>query len=364
VISQALLDVVRCPDCRGAMRAESDELVCAVCGRRTRVTGREYLDLRPVETFVQSTKYLDDEMHADGRHAHVTPPLLTAAIRNDMLRSFLRIAAGDRVIDLGCGSGRVLVWNLAPDVHLVGVDVSPHFAEEALDRCDLLVGDLRQLPLEDGAFTRAYSLDVLEHLSREDLLRMLGEASRILSPGGTFFVYSHVRKNSRIAIGLRAINLLARGLERIGLLDLSHERLRKSDHRNALADIDDLHTVAGQAGFRVARIRYYTPLVGGFAENILKKMAEHLMERRAARRRGNSGEPSAESPGAVGARRTARTDAQRLIGNRGAVYTGLVALTWLMKLDLLLFGRIKSGPFFALLERLPTPAVGSTTTPH
>jgi SAM-dependent methyltransferase len=218
------------------------------------------------------------------------------------------------------------------------------------------------LPLEDGAFTKAYSLDVLEHLSREDLLRMLGEASRILSPGGAFFVYSHVRKNSRIAIGLRAINFLARCLERIGLLDLSYERFRKSDHRNELADIDDLHRVAGQSGFRVARIRYYTPLVGGFAENILKKMAERLMERRAARRRGNSGEPSAASQGAVAARRSARVDAQRLIGNRGAVYAGLVALTWLMKLDLLLFGRIKSGPFFALLERMPVEGVDAAAT--
>ena len=143
------------------------------------------------------------------------------------------------------------------------------------------MGDRRQLPLEDGTFTKAYSLDVLEHLSREDLLQMFGEASRILAPGGTFFVYSHVRKNSRIAIGLRAINLLARVLERFGLVDLSHERLRKSDHRNPLLDIEDLHRVAGQAGFRITRIRYYTPLVGGFAENILKRMPEHLMERRA-----------------------------------------------------------------------------------
>ena len=324
--------------------------------------------VRPVENistsvrskrFAESTKYLDDDMHADGRYTHVPTPLLTAAIRNNMLRSFLGITAGDRVVDLGCGSGRVLVWNRAPDVHLVGVDVSPHLAEEARQRFDLLVGDLRQLPLADGAFTKAYSLDVLEHLSRGDLLQMLGEVSRILSPGGTFFVYSHVRKNSPIAVGLAAINLLARGLERIGLMDLSHERLRKSDHRNPIVDIEDLHQVAGLAGFRITRIRYYTPLVGGFAENILKKMAEHLLERRAARRREDVGTAAATLAPGARARRLARADAQRLIEGRGAVYAGLRALTWLMKLDLLLFGRIKSGPFFALLERLPDPATGS-----
>ena len=359
MISDKLLAIVRCPDCRGRMGVGLERLSCATCGRRAETAGREYLDLRPAEPFADSTKYLDDELHADGRYDRVAPPLLTAAIRNDMLRSFLMIGAGDRVADLGCGSGRVLVWNRAPKAHLVGVDVSPHFAEEARQGFDLLVGDLRQLPIDDGVFTKAYSLDVLEHLSREDLVRMLGEASRILSPGGTFFVYSHVRKNSSIALGLRAINALARGLERVGLMDKSHDRLRKSDHRNPLADIDDLHRVTSQAGFRITRIRYYTPLVGGFAENILKRLAEHLMECRAMRRGAGAATPA--SPDA-GARRSARADAQRLLARRGIVYRGLCALTWLMKLDVVLFGRIKGGSFFALLERVPAQGADSAAT--
>jgi hypothetical protein len=37
------------------------------------------------------------------------------------------------------------------------------------------------------------------------------------------------------------------------------------------------------------------------------------------------------------------------------IYHSLRLVTWLMKLDLLLFGRIKSGPFFALIERMPDP---------
>ena len=356
MISEQLLALIRCPDCQGPFGTAAGRVTCAACGRCAETNGREYLDLRPAQAFAESTKYLDDDMHADGRYETVAPPLLTAAIRNDMLRSFLKISSGDRVVDLRCGSGRVLVWNRAPGAHLVGIDVSPHFAEEARRALDLLLGDLRQLPIDDGVFTKAFSFDVLEHLSRADLERMLGEVNRILSPGGTFFVYSHVRKNSRIALGLRAINILAHGLERIGLMDLSHERLRKSDHRNPLADINDLHCVARQAGFRIVRIRYYTPLVGGFVENILKRLAEHLMERRAVRRRDRSGVPSTVSASGTDARRVARADAKRLLARRGAAYAGLRVLTWLMKLDLLLFGRVKSGPFFALLERAPDPA--------
>ena len=71
---------------------------------------------------------------------------------------------------------------------------------------DLLLGDLRKLPFADGTFTKAFSLDVLEHLSPEALRGMLAEASRVLAPGGALFVYTHVRKNAPIAAGLRWIN--------------------------------------------------------------------------------------------------------------------------------------------------------------
>ena len=354
MISNALLALVRCPDCGRPLDDVAGELTCPGCGRQYEKSGRDYLDLRPTATFEETTRYLDELMHADGRYRTVSPPLLMAGIRNDMLRLFLPIGPGDRVIDLGCGSGRMLVWNHGPTFHLVGVDVSPYFAAETRERIDLIVGDLRRLPLEDGAFTKAYSLDMWEHLSRGDLERMLCEANRVLAPGGSFFVYSHVRKNSKLALGLRAINALARGLERVGVMDLSHDRLRKSDHRNPLVDIDDLHRVAATAGFQISRIRYYTPLVGGFVENILIKIVEHFMARRTMRRSTADGDSSGRPSSGPDARRTVRADAKRWIADGGVVYAGLRGLTWLMKLDIALFGRIKSGPFFALLVKQST----------
>ena len=106
----------------------------------------------------------------------------------------------------------------------------------------------------------------------------------MLAPGGALFVYTHVRKNAPIAAGLRWINALARQLERVGLIDMRQERLRKSDHLNPLRDIPELEQVAHDAGFRIGRIRYYTPIVGGFVENILMRMAERAMARRASGR--------------------------------------------------------------------------------
>ena len=40
-----------------------------------------------------------------------------------------------------------------------------------------------------------------------------------------------------------------------------------------------------------------------------------------------------------------------IVGASLAAFGVLLALTWLAKLDILLFGRVRSGPFFALLTR-------------
>lgn len=346
MISPTLLQLVRCPECRGRLSDHTTAAICDRCGRRYGRPQHEYLDLRPETAFAETTRYTNPELHADARHETVSPPLLSAAIRNDMLRAFLAPRPGDRVVDLGCGSGRALVWNQDLGAYQAGIDVSPYFAREARAAIDLVVGDLRKLPLADGAFTKAFSLDVLEHLSRTSLTEVLREACRVLTPGGALFVYTHVRRNSPLALGLRAINLTARGLERIGLVDLRQERLRKSDHLNPLADIDEFRRVAQDAGFRVVRLRYYTPLVGGIVENLLVRVAEGILARRALRRLDRS-----STDAAAASLKAARRAAKTRIAHRGPTYVALVALTKLMKLDVLLFGRIRSGPFFALLIR-------------
>ena len=350
--SDHLLAIARCPDCSGPIEpVGAAEVVCTACRRRfDRRPG--YLDLRPLAAFDEQTRYLDESLHADARHERVSPPLLAAAIRNDMLRAFLRLSRDDRVIDLGCGSGRSLVWNRDAGAAQVGVDVSPFFAHEALSTADLVLGDLRRLPFADGAFTKGYALDVFEHLSPEGLSAVLREAARVLAPGGRLFVYSHVRKNSPLALGLRAINRVAGVLHRVGVVDLTQEHLRKADHLNPLRDIPDLERTVAAAGFRVARIRYYTPLVGGVIENILVRSAERCMARRAARVAGGGpGDPAAHV-------RAARVEAKARIARGGPAFAGLRALTVLMKLDVVLFGRVRSGPFFALLEKIDPHAAG------
>ena len=345
--SDALYRVVQCPDCRGDLRASGGRAQCSACGREFEA-GHGYLDLRPREAFSEQTKYLDEALHADARHESIAPPVLGSKVRNDMLRRFLQPSPGDRILDLGCGSGRTLAWNAHSGAALTGIDIAPYFAHEAIDGSDLVLGDLRRLPLRDAAFTKAWSLDVLEHLSRSALVEMLAEANRVLAPGGALFVYTHVRKNGPLAVGVRTVNRFASWLERRGVLDLRQERLRKSDHVNPLLDHDDLAAVAASAGFTIERITYYTPIAGAFVENVLARTAERFLARRAA-----SGDANATPEAAV---RAARISAQARVRRRGATYHALRAATAVMKLDVALWGRFRSGPFFALLRKAGPPA--------
>lgn len=175
MISSALLDVAECPDCRHRIAASDGGARCAGCGRQFD-TAHGVLDLRPsVHCTPSRTRYLDHALHADARHEAIAPPLLGSRIRNNMLRAFLQLGPADRVIDLGCGNGRAIAWNVPTGASLCGVDVSPFFAEEAIEHSDLLLGDLRRLPLRAGAFNKAWSLDVLEHVSPQAFREVLTE---------------------------------------------------------------------------------------------------------------------------------------------------------------------------------------------
>ncbi|HKY22380.1 MAG TPA: methyltransferase domain-containing protein [Vicinamibacterales bacterium] len=297
--------------------------------------------LAPSSSHGETTKFLEASFHADGRDETVAPPLLSAAVRNSMLHRFLAPGPQDVILDLGCGSGRFSVWMRDSGAHPIGIDTGTFFAAEARAAVDLVVGELRQMPFGDGSVNKAYSIDVLEHLSEDGVDAMLQEVARVLKPGGSLFVYTHVMQLSPLAPVLNAIARLARALERRGLSDLTIERLRPTDHLNPLRSREHLEQVAARSGFRVARFRYYTPILSRIAESLLVPVAAQAL---AKRRQGAAAVDS-------GALRAARLDAKRRLVRGGVLYRALQALTWIVMFDVRLLGRLRSGPFFALLVK-------------
>jgi ubiquinone/menaquinone biosynthesis C-methylase UbiE len=305
---------------------------------------RSFADLRPpADTFAELTEYAEEEFHH--RPGPLRPPFLSARIKIDQMSKMLDLSPSDRVLDIGCGNGRAAYFKRASCGPLVAIDAGDHYAAETVATVDLARGDIRRLPFATASFDKAYSLDVIEHLTEDGVEAMLSEARRVLKPGGRLFLYSHVMMSSWLAQFQRKTTRLVHWLDRKGLVDNAPERERKSDHRNALTSYELLERLIDGAGFRIEDIRYYNVVFKAIFEDLLLPLVEHNVYGR----KGKGKAPSTKSDASVEAGPAARP-------NVGTWAHGPLALaTALMKLDVILFGRIRTGPFFLLLRSAETP---------
>ena len=124
----------------------------------------------------------DDSFESSGQH--------------DADRILARAPGARKVLNIGCGIGRV-EKHLAPHVaELWGVDISGEMIAQAKHRlAEFSNVHLRELELGEflstfsaGSFDLVFSLLVLQHMDREDAFLYLQDAHRVLRPGGTLFV--------------------------------------------------------------------------------------------------------------------------------------------------------------------------------
>ena len=325
-------DKVRVTPSDGALR-------CPCCGGLYPIDPvRGYVDLVPRQAVGEVTQYADHEFH---ERLGVTdaPPVLSARVKADMMRRMLDPRPGEAVLDLGCGAGKLALFAARDGARAAGIDVAPFFLPRAAREVDLVQGDLRRLPFRKAAFPCAFSLDVLEHLDEDGVRDVLVEARRTLPFSGRLFVYTHAMESSRLARFQRAVNRLARRLGEAGLIDHEREALRKSDHRNAIRSHEHFERLCAEAGLRVAERRYYNVVLKAVIEDLMLRLYEGARRRRA---------PAGHAHEAAGGVPAAAVPPAPRPG-RGALAVAL-ALTWLMKLDVVLFGGIRTGPFFGLLR--------------
>lgn len=88
-----------------------------------------------------------------------------------------------RILDVGCGDGRIPALYTSPEV--VAVDVSPAAVERAAARgLNAQLADAQELPFEDSSFDVVTCSHALYHVP--DVDRALAEFVRVLRPGGRF----------------------------------------------------------------------------------------------------------------------------------------------------------------------------------
>ncbi len=109
----------------------------------------------------------------------------------------LRLPAGtgETLLDIGCNWGRWSIAAARKGYAVVGIDPSLGSIMAARRVNDSLglsiryvVGDARHLPFRANSFQYAFSYSVLQHLSRDDVRRVVSEVARTLRSGGTSLV--------------------------------------------------------------------------------------------------------------------------------------------------------------------------------
>jgi len=319
-----------------------------------------YIDLMPRNTaFDYTSKYVSEEeaLAEELDYRELAPPLLAAGLRNHALVRLLQFQPGDVVLDNGCGTAKFAAWNAHRVGLMVGSDPTTLFADAAVEQVALAKSDSRVLPFADNSFDKAFSIDVLEHFPRDVIDAYLQETARVLRPGGRFLAFSNTREPSSLQPLINLSRSLGRLCVRMGLYDFQREARRKSDHIKALATWEEVVDAMTRAGLRPVRVVFWNTVFTTFVEHVLMKLGEVAFGSTPAGRKPPISDhtlpvPSTE-PGTSGTQREiqARRSMRRYLDRRGLVYRALRAITQLMELELWLFGRLRSGNYFIVVEK-------------
>jgi len=102
----------------------------------------------------------------------------------------------ERILDLGCGSGRHVIHFAKQGFEVFGLDHAPTGLAMARDwlaneelSADLNLGEMTQpLPYEDEFFDAIISIQVIHHARFAAIQKIVSELERVLKPNGFLFV--------------------------------------------------------------------------------------------------------------------------------------------------------------------------------
>jgi demethylmenaquinone methyltransferase/2-methoxy-6-polyprenyl-1,4-benzoquinol methylase len=116
----------------------------------------------------------------------------------------LKVQAGERVLEIGCGTGHGLAWIVQAAGRADGIDLSSGMLAVARKRTvlrsaspvHLVRGDAADLPYGPASFDAAFMSFTLELFDTPELPAVLAECRRVLRPGGRLGVVALAREET------------------------------------------------------------------------------------------------------------------------------------------------------------------------
>ncbi len=171
-----------------------------------------------------AARFTAQELTAPGRVETVVAAIEAALGR--------RIGAGDRALEVGCGTAALAAALAGHGAEVVASDVSLRWLTLAQKRLaeagrsvDLVACAAESLPFADASFDLVAASDVIEHVGDPD--RFVSEAARVLRPGGLLFLATP----NRYSLGLEPhVRLWGVGYLPRGLAESYVRALRKTSY--------------------------------------------------------------------------------------------------------------------------------------
>ena len=111
-----------------------------------------------------------------------------------------KLKPGEVVVDIGTGRGELLAvairMGAARAIGVEYAEAAVAMAKQTLeahdvgDKAEVILADARAIPVDDATADLVTMLDVVEHLSPEELARTLQEAKRVMKPGGRLLIHT------------------------------------------------------------------------------------------------------------------------------------------------------------------------------